>query len=529
MNIMICDPISPKGIALFEQRKEFKVTVLKQRLPEAELIPLVGDVEAMVVRSETKVTRKVIEAAPKLRVVGRAGVGVDNVDVEAATQRGIVVMNTPGGNTISTAELTFSMLMSLARKIPQANASMKAGEWNRKAFSGTELYNKSLGILGMGRIGTEVARRAIAFGMRVLAYDPYLTISRAQALTVELVELDELFSRADFITVHMPMSDETRGMINAAAFAKMKPGARVLNCARGGIINETDLAEAIKSGRVAGAALDVYETEPPPKDFALRDLPQVIMTPHLGASTEEAQENVGIEVAEAITDYLINGAVRNAVNLPNLDAKTYAVVKPYLALGEKLGRLVAQLGQKRNERLVVTYGGKATEVPGDPVTRFVLKGFLESAGGKDVNQVNVRILAKSLGLLVEEIKSNEETDFGEWLHVAAYSGDQKVSAGGTLHGVKRQPRIVRVNSQPVEIVPEGVLCFLTNKDRPGIVGYLGTLMGRHQVNIASMSLSRDIAGGQALTVLNLDSVPPPAVLDEILKTPDISNVRVVKL
>jgi D-3-phosphoglycerate dehydrogenase len=529
MNIMICDPISPKGIALFQQCPQFKVTVLKQRLPEAELLPLVKDVEAMVVRSETKITRVLIEAAPKLRVVGRAGVGVDNVDVEAATQRGIVVMNTPSGNTISTAELTFSMLMALARKIPQANASMKAGEWNRKAFQGVELYNKTLGILGMGRIGTEVARRAIVFGMRVLAYDPYLTLSRANALQVELVELDEIFARCDFITVHMPMSDETRGMINAAAFAKMKPGARVLNCARGGIINEADLYEAVKSGKLAGAALDVYETEPLPKDFPLRELPQVIMTPHLGASTEEAQENVGIEVAEAITDYLLNGAVRNAVNLPNLDAKTYAQVKPYLALGEKLGRLAAQLAPKRNDRLVITYGGKATEAPGDPITRFVLKGFLESAGGKDVNQVNVRALAEALGLRVEEIKSNEETDFSEWLHLTVYSGDQKISAGGTLYGSKSQPRIVRVNSQPVEIVPEGVLLFLNNKDRPGIVGHLGTLMGRHNVNIASMSLSRDIAGGRALTVLNLDSVPPPAVLEELQKDPDISNVRVVKL
>ena len=529
MNVMICDPISPKGIALFQQRPEFKVTVLDKRLSEAELLPLVGEVEAMVVRSETKITRKVIEAAPKLRVVGRAGVGVDNVDVPAATQRGIVVMNTPSGNTISTAELTFSMLMALARKIPQAHASMKAGEWNRKAFQGVELYNKTLGILGMGRIGTEVARRAIAFGMRVLAYDPYLTLSRANALQVELLELDDVLAGADFITVHMPLSDETKGMLNTAAFAKMKPGARVLNCARGGIINEADLYQAIKSGKVAGAALDVYEVEPPPKEFPLRELPQVIMTPHLGASTEEAQENVGIEVAEAITDYLLNGAVRNAVNLPNLDAKTYALVKPYLALGEKLGRLVAQLGPKRNDRLVVTYGGKATEVPNDPITRFVLKGFLESAGGQDVNQVNVRTLATALGLRVEEIKSNEETDFTEWLHLAVYSGEQKISAGGTLYGSRRQPRIVRVNSHPVEIVPEGVLFFMTNKDRPGIVGYLGSLMGRHHVNIASMSLSRDIAGGHALTVLNLDSVPPPEMLAEAQKDPDISNVRVVRL
>ncbi len=529
MNVIVCDPISPKGIALLQQRPEFNVTVLKQRLSEAELLPLVADAAALIVRSETKITRKLIEAAPKLRVVGRAGVGVDNVDVDAATQRGIVVMNTPSGNTISTAELTFSMLMALARKIPQAHASMKAGEWNRKSFQGTELYNKTLGILGMGRIGSEVAKRAVAFGMKVLAYDPYLALSRAKALQVELVELDQVYAQSDFITVHMPMSDETKGMVNRGAFAKMKKGVRVLNCARGGIINEADLCEALKSGQVAGAALDVYEVEPLPAQFPLRDLPQVIMTPHLGASTEEAQENVGIEVAEAITDYLVHGAVRNAVNLPNLDAQTYALVKPYLTLGEKLGRLLAQLAPKRNDRIVVTYGGKATQMPTDPITRFVLKGFLELAGGKEVNQVNVRTLANSLGLLVQEIKSNEETDFNEWLHVAVISGEEKNSAGGTIFGARSLPRIVRLNSQPVEIVPEGVLFLMQNKDRPGIVGYIGSLMGKHHVNIASMSLSRETAGGQALTVLNLDSIPPAAVLEEIQKDPDITNVRIVKL
>ncbi len=530
MNVLICDPISPKGIALFQQETRFKVTVLEKRLSEAELLPLVAETEAIVVRSETKITRAVIAAAPKLRVVGRAGVGVDNVDVEAATQRGIVVMNTPSGNTISTAELTFSMLMALARKIPQAHMSMKSGEWNRKAFSGVELYSKTLGILGMGRIGGEVARRAIAFGMRVLAYDPYLALSRAKQMQVELVEqLDELYARADFITVHMPMSEETKGMINTAAFAKMKKGVRVINCARGGIVDEGDLLTAIASGQCGGAALDVYEVEPLAKDSPLRTNPHIIMTPHLGASTDEAQENVGIEVAEAIGDYLLNGVVRNAVNMPNLDAKTYALVKPYLSLGEKLGRLLAQLAPKRNDRLVVTYGGKAAEVPTDPVTRFVLKGFLEMAGGKDVNQVNVRSLAQSLGLLVEEIKSNEATDFNEWLHVSVYSGEQKISAGGTFFGARQQPRIVRLFGAPVEIVPEGVLFLMNNKDRPGIVGYIGTLMGKYKLNIASMSLNREQAGGQALTVLNLDSVPPAELLAEIQKDPDISNVRVVKL
>ncbi len=530
MNVLVCDPISPKGIALLQQRPEFKVTVLKQKMPEAELLPLVGQVNAMVVRSETKVTKKVIEAAPHLKVVGRAGVGVDNVDVDAATQRGIVVMNTPGGNTISTAELTFSMLMALARKIPQAHMSMKEGKWSRKDFQGTELYNKTLGILGMGRIGTEVAKRAQAFGMKVLAYDPFLTLARAKALQVDLREkVDEVYQAADFITVHMPMTDETKGMINAAAFAKMKKGVRFLNCARGGIIKEADLYAALQSGQVGGAGLDVYETEPPPADFQLRSLPQVVMTPHLGASTEEAQENVGIEVAEAIIDYLLSGAVRNAVNLPNLDAQTFQVVKPFLNLGEKLGRLLAQLAPKRNEKIVVTYGGRAAELPTDPVTRSVLKGFLEMAGGKEVNQVNVRTLATSLGLEVQEIKSSEETDFKEWLHVAVISGEEKISAGGSVFGTRNLPRIVRLSSRPVEIVPEGVLFLMNNKDRPGIVGYIGTLMGKHKINIASMSLSRDQAGGNALTVLNLDSVPPPELLAEIQKDPDISNVRVVKL
>ena len=531
MNVLICDPISPKGIEFFRQQPQLNVTVLDKRLSEAELLPVVAEVEAIVVRSETKITRKVMEAAPKLKVVGRAGVGVDNVDVDAATQRGIVVMNTPAGNTISTAELTFSMLMAVARKIPQAHGSMKAGEWNRKAFQGTELYGKTLGILGMGRIGGEVAKRANAFGMRVLAYDPYLTPARATAMQVELAsDLDQLWPQVDFLTVHMPMTDETRGMVNAAAFAKMKKGVRVLNCARGGIINETDLLAALHSGQVSGAALDVYETEPLPKDSPLRSHPGVIMTSHLGASTDEAQENVGIEVAEAITDYLVHGAVRNAVNLPNLDAKTFAQVKPYLNLGEKLGRLLGQLAPKQVDRIFITYGGKAQELLAtDPVTRCILRGFLEFSAGRDINYVNVRAAAAARGITVEEKKSDEPVTFNEWLHVSVFSGSNKVSAGGTFFGSPNNPRIVRVFSQPVEIVPAGVVFMMNNKDRPGMVGHIGSLMGRYKVNIASMSLSRDQAGGQALTVLNVDSVPPPEALDEIRKDPDISNVRVVKL
>jgi len=515
-----------------QQRPEFEVVVLPKRLSEAELLPLVGDVVALVVRSETKVTRKIIEAAPKLRVVGRAGVGVDNVDVEAATQHGVVVMNTPGGNTISTAELTFTMLLSLARKVPQAYASMAAGKWDRKQFLGNELYGKTLGVLGLGRIGSEVARRALVFGMRVLGYDPFLTEARAKAMGIELVaDLDDVYRDSDFITVHMPVTEQTRGMLNAAAFGKMKPKVCLVNCARGEIIVENDLIVALDSGKVAAAALDVYAVEPLPAEHPFRKHPAITLTPHLGASTHEAQEKCGLEVAEVIAGYLVTGEVRNAVNLPYLDAKTYEQVRPYLVLGEKLGKLIAQLAAVQVDRIYITYGGKAQELPNiDPVTRAILLGFLSGASVRDLNNVNVRSIASTLGITVQEKRSNERVTFNEWLHVQAFKGEEKViSAGGTFFGSPDNPRIVRVFSQPTEIVPFGVVLLLRNKDRPGMVGTLGTLLARHQVNIASMSLSRDAVGGYALAVLNLDSVPPTEVLDEIQKDPDISNVKVVKL
>ncbi|HKW31281.1 MAG TPA: phosphoglycerate dehydrogenase [Verrucomicrobiae bacterium] len=532
MKIVVCDPISSKGIALLQQRPEFEVVVLPKRLPEPELLPVVADAVALLVRSETKVTRKVIEAAPKLRVVGRAGVGVDNVDIEAATQHGTVVMNTPGGNTVTTAELSFAMLLALARKVPQAHTSMAAGKWDRKLFQGTELLGKSLGILGMGRIGSEVAKRARAFGMRVLAYDPYLTEDRARAVGAEFAaSVDDVYLAADFITVHMPVTPETKHMLNAAAFAKMKPGVRIVNCARGEIIAENDLIAALESGKVGGAALDVYAVEPLPAEHPYRKQPNVILTPHLGASTKEAQEKCGIEVAEVVIAYLLTGEVRNAVNLPYLDAKTYEQVKPYLPLGAALGKLLAQLSPGSADRIYVTYGGHARELPNtDPVTRAVLQGFLASSAIKDVNNVNVRAAAASIGITVEEKKSDEPVTFNEWLHVQVFNNGQKlISAGGTFFGSPNNPRIVRLYSTPVEIPISGTLLLLNNKDRPGIVGYLGTLLGKHKVNIANMSLTRDTAGGLALTVLNLDSAPPPAVLEELQKDADISNVKVLKL
>jgi D-3-phosphoglycerate dehydrogenase len=532
MKIIVCDPISPKGIALLQSRPEFQVVVLPKRLPEAELIPLVADATALVVRSETKVTKNIIAAAKQLRVVGRAGVGVDNVDIEAATQNGTVVMNTPGGNTVTTAELTFTMLLSLARKVPQAAATMVAGKWDRKLFQGVELQGKTLGVLGMGRIGTEVAKRAIAFGMRVIAYDPYLTEERAKAIGAEFAaSLDDVYLNSDFITVHMPVTKETKEMLNAAAFAKMKPGVKIVNCARGEIISETDLIAALESGKVAGAALDVFAVEPLPADHPYRKQPNLILTPHLGASTEEAQEKCGIEVAEVIAGYLLTGEVRNAVNLPYLDAKTYEQVKPYLPLGEALGKLLSQLSPATADRIYITFGGNAKNLPNtDPVTRAILKGFLASSNLKDVNNVNVRSAAASIGITVEEKKSDEPVTFNEWVHVQLFSGAKKlISAGGTFFGSPNNPRIVRLFSQSVEIPVTGTLLLLNNSDKPGIVGHLGTLLGKHKVNIASMSLGRDTVGGLALTVLSLDSVPPQALLEELKKDTDISNVKVVTL
>lgn len=527
MKILISDPISERGVELLRSNPAFQVDK-NIGLKEDQLCQIIGEYDALVVRSQTKVTKRVIEAAKKLRVIGRAGVGVDNVDVDAATRRGIIVMNTPGGNTISTAEHSFSIMMALARKIPQAHASVKAGKWDRKSFEGVELHNKTLGIIGMGRIGGEVARRAIAFGMRVLAHDPFLSMSRAKALQVEVVELDEIYKNADFITVHVPMTDQTRGMINKDTIAKMKKGVRLINCARGGIINEKDLYDAIKDGKVAGAALDVYEKEPP-TDSPLRELDVVIMTPHLGASTHEAQESVGVEIAEQIAEVLAGGTIRNAVNMPTIDAKVMAVLQPYLTFGEKMGRLLAQIAPKRIERLTIEFCGKAGELESGPITRAVLKGFLESAEGGDVNYVNALVIAQSLGIRVGEVKSSELIDYAELINVRAFVDGQGASLSGTFYGSVNNPRIVRINDMPVEAVPSGVLFIMSNKDRPGVVGWIGTIMGKHGVNIASMSLGRDKAGGHALTVLNLDSAPADSVLAEIRKDNDILDVKVAKL
>jgi D-3-phosphoglycerate dehydrogenase len=373
--VLIADPISQRGIEELSAGDALEV-VVRTGLAQPELIAAIPDFSAIVVRSETKVTSDVLNAASKLRVVGRAGVGVDNVDVETATRRGVIVMNAPGGNTVSTAEHAFSLLLCAARKLPQADAMVRSGKWSRKDLQGVELYNKTLGIIGMGRIGSELSRRAIAFGMRVLAFDPYLAATRARTLQVELVhDLDDLLPNADFITLHTPLTPETHHLLNAARLSQTKRGVRVINCARGGLIDETALADALRSGHVAGAALDVFEKEPLPADSPLRDAPNLVVTPHLGASTAEAQESVGIEIAQSIRAALLDGTIRNAVNMPNLDAKTLAIIGPHLRFGEKLGRFLSQLAPKRAERLNINYSGKVNEVDTTAITRSVLKGF----------------------------------------------------------------------------------------------------------------------------------------------------------
>ncbi len=527
LKVLVADAVSDRGVAALREGGGLEV-VVRTGLKGDELLRVVNDVSAIVVRSQTKISAEVIAAAPLLKAVGRAGVGVDNVDVDAATQRGVVVMNTPGGNTISTAEHAFSLMMAIARNIPQAHASVKAGKWARKDFEGVELCDKNLAILGMGRIGTEFSRRAIAFGMRVLAYDPYISASRARALQVELFEsLDEILAMADFVTLHMPLTPETRHMIDARRLALMKPSVRIVNCARGGLIDEAALYEALKEGRIAAAALDVYEVEPPPQDFALRELNNIVFTPHLGASTVEAQESVGIEIAEAIRALLLDGVIRNAVNMPNVDKKTLEVIRPYLDLGEKLGVFLSQIAPNRCEELAINYSGRVSEVETAPVTRAVLRGYLRSIGGPDVNVINAPALAENLGLSVKETKQSRMGDFTDLIELATTCGQTHVSVAGTFFGSSM--RIVQINGSFVEARPEGVLLLLENRDRPGIVGQIGTLLGAHQVNIASMSLGRNTQGGRALTVLNLDSEPDEAVLGKMLADPDIYSARTIRL
>jgi D-3-phosphoglycerate dehydrogenase / 2-oxoglutarate reductase len=526
-SVLIADPISPRGIEELSRGSTLDV-IVKTGLNETDLVKLIPAFSAIIVRSETKVTKSILEAGKILRAVGRAGVGVDNVDIETATKRGVVVLNAPGGNTISTAEHACSLLLSVARKIPQADASVRSGSWQRKNFQGVELYGKNLGVIGMGRIGSELSKRAIAFGMRVLAFDPYLSAARARSLQVELVDdLGDLLKTADFISLHTPLTAETHHLLNAARLKETRAGVRIINCARGGLIDELALIDALTSGQVAAAALDVFEEEPLPADSPLRQAPNLVLTPHLGASTAEAQESVGIEIAQSIRALLLEGTIRNAINMPNLDAKTLAIIGPHLLFGEKLGRFLSQVAPRRVESLNINYSGKVNEVDTTAITRAVLKGFLRTAGGKEINEVNAPAFAESLGLKVSESRLSAAGDYTDMLELSAAAEGKNVSVGGAFFGAT--PRIVSVNSRPVEARPHGVLLVLENTDRPGMVGRIGTLLGEHGVNIATMSLSRNQEGGTALTVLNLDSALSEHVLNAIRASGDIQSAQVIEL
>jgi len=526
MKVLVSDKISDKGVEIL---KKAGLTVdVKTGMKPDELKACIGEYQGLVIRSATKVTADIIEAAKNLKVIGRAGSGLDNVDKAAASKKGIVVMNTPGGNTITTAEHTIAMLFSLARLVPQATASMKGGKWEKKKFMGVELFNKTLGIVGLGNIGNQVAKKAQGLEMVVIAYDPFLSEDKAKTLGIEKVELDELFSRSDFITIHTPMTPETRNLINADTIRKMKDGVRIINCARGGIVNEKDLYDALQSNKVAGAALDVFEKEPVQPDNPLLGLDNVICTPHLGAATEEAQENVAIAVAEQIADYLVRGTIRNAVNFPSIPADQVARLQPFINLAERLGSFAAQVFEGGITGVTIEYMGEVAELNTAPVTIAALKGLLTPILEETVNFVNAPFITKERGIEVKETKSDEAGDYQSMIALRIKTRDKERYFAGTLFS-KKDPRIIQIDNFAVEIVPEGIMLLVYNNDKPGVIGNLGSFFGRNNINIARMHFGRERAGGVAISVMSIDSPVTPAHLEEIKKMPNMLSAKLISI
>ncbi len=526
VKVLIADHLSEDGIKVLKDEPGLAVDV-KTGLSSKELAEIIEPYEGLIVRSSIKVTAEVIERAKVLKVIGRAGVGLDNVDADAATKRGIIVMNVPAGNTISTAEHTMSMILALARRIPQADAHLRAGLWERSKFVGVELLGKMLGIVGMGKIGTEVAKRAQSFGMRVVAYDPFLSQERAGQLDVQMVELKQLCAEADFITVHTPLTAETRHLIDTDEIALMKKGVRLINCARGGIISEQALYQAVVDGKVAGAAIDVFEEEPP-KNHPLLKLDQIICTPHLGASTQEAQLNVAIEVAKQVADALLGRGIRNAVNMPSVDAKTLKILQPYIILSERLGSLASQLFGGQIAEVRVTYVGEVTAHDASAVTLALLKGILTPVVGENVNYVNASLIAAERGIKVVEAKANRLEEFANLMSVEVRSNGAGLILQGTL-SARREPRIVKIDRYSVEAIPEGYMLIIKNEDKPGLIGQLGTMLGASQINIAGMTNGRDKPGGTAITVVNIDNHVPLDVLKQVSKLRHVLDAKLIKL
>lgn len=527
IKILVSDQLSEEGLRILREVKEFQVDVKTELKPET-LKEIIKDYDGLVVRSATKVSGDIINSAARLKVIGRAGVGLDNVNLDAATQKGIIVMNTPAGNTISTAEHTMSMILALSRNIPQANASMKKGEWKRSKFMGVELYNKTLGIVGLGRIGSEVAKRALSFGMKVLAFDPYLSCEVAQHLAVEVVEFKELLATSDYITVHIPLTEETRHMISVSQIAAMKKGVRLVNCARGGIIDEQAVADGVRAGKIAGAAIDVFEQEPVPADSELLKLDNIISTPHLGASTEEAQVNVAIEVAEIVRDALLGKGIRNAANYPCLEPEACKVVEPYINLAEKIGSFSSQLIEGRIQDLNLIYSGQVAQFDTSPITLALVKGLLYPMLQETVNFVNSIALAKERGIKIKEAKSSKEEEFVNLIELELKTDKETRSIAGTLSSNK-QPRIVKIDEHYVEASPFGYLVVMKNWDKPGIIGNIGTLMGKYNINIAAMTFGRNTPGGQAVSILNVDSPVSAELLEKIKNLENIMAVKLIRL
>lgn len=521
MKVLVSDNISPKGVEIL---KKAGLTVdVKTGMKPEELKACIGDYNGLIIRSATKVTAEIIEAATNLKVIGRAGSGLDNVDKNAASKKGIVVMNTPGGNTVTTAEHSMAMLFSTARLIPQATASMKAGKWEKKKFMGVELFNKTLGIMGLGNIGGQVAKKALGLEMNVIAYDPFLSEEKAKTMGIRKVSMEDLFSEADFITIHTPMTPETKGVINSKSIATMKNGVRIINCARGGIINEQDLYEALKSGKVACAALDVFEKEPP-ENNPLLTLDNVICTPHLGASTEEAQENVALAVAEQIADYLIHGTIRNAVNFPSIPSDQVARLQPYINLAEKLGGFCSQIFEGGVTEITVEYRGDASTINTAPVTVAAIKGYLSPILLETVNFVNAPFIAKERGIEVKESKGSDAQDYQSMIAIRIKAKDKESYVAGTLFS-KKDPRIILIDNFKVEIVPEGELLLMYNNDKPGVIGNIGNTLGKNNINIARMHFGRESAGGIAISVVSIDSTPTPEIIEQIKNLPNILSVK----
>lgn len=529
MKVLVSDSLSPKGIEILEQEPGIEVDV-NTRLSPGELIACIGQYDALLIRSGTKVTEEVLAAADNLKVVGRAGVGVDNVDIAAASRKGVVVMNTPGGNTITTAEHTLSLLTSLSRHIPVADNSLRQGKWDRKSFKGVELVDKVLGIIGLGRIGKEIAVRAQGMGMRVIAFDPMISQEEAQKLGVEIFDLSEIYPQADFITVHTPLTDQTRHLINKQTIGLMKKGVYLINCARGGIIDEQALAEAIQSGHVAGAALDVFEQEPPSADNPLIGLKEVVCTPHLGASTAEAQEKVALDVVKQVVSYLKNGIIVNAVNVPSLSPETQALLDPYIELGKKLGRLMGQLVNAAGniEQFAIALEGNQLLEYADSLNNHILAGVLEYLCPEcRVNRINAQTLAGEKGIKILPPRQIEG-DYANMILVELIADGKLRCAAATLLSNK-SPRIIMLDGFKVEFAPSGYILILFNQDKPGIIGNIGTALGKENINIADMQFGRRTAKNEAISIFRIDSAVPEELLPQLAHLPHIHTAQQVYL